>query len=40
MIDIQILRNDIEFVKQKLSSRGFDLDVSAFQSLENVRKEL
>ncbi|HCB67900.1 MAG TPA: serine--tRNA ligase, partial [Methylophilaceae bacterium] len=40
MIDIQILRNDIEFVKQKLSSRGFDLDVRAFQSLENARKEL
>jgi seryl-tRNA synthetase len=40
MIDIQILRNDIEFVKQKLSSRGFDLDVSTFQSLENLRKEL
>ena len=40
MIDIQILRNDIEFVKQKLLSRGFDLDVSTFQSLENVRKEL
>ena len=40
MIDIQILRNDIEFVKQKLSSRGFDLDLSTFQSLENVRKEL
>ena len=40
MIDIQILRNDIEFVKQKLSSRGFDLDVSTFQSLENARKEL
>ena len=40
MIDIQLLRNDIEFVKQKLSSRGFDLDLSTFQSLENVRKEL
>ena len=40
MIDIQILRNDIEFVKQKLSSRGFDLDVSTFKSLEDVRKEL
>lgn len=40
MIDIQLLRNDIEFVKQKLASRGFDLDLSTFQSLENVRKEL
>lgn len=40
MIDIQILRNDIELAKQKLLSRGFDLDVKVFQSLENVRKEL
>ncbi len=40
MIDIQILRNDIELVKQKLSSRGFDLDVNAFQLLENTRKKL
>lgn len=40
MIDIQLLRNDIEFVKQKLLSRGFDLDVSTFQSLENLRKDL
>jgi len=30
MIDIQILRNDIEFVKQKLSSRGFDLMLALF----------
>ena len=26
--------------KDKLLSRGFDLDVATFQSLENVRKEL
>jgi seryl-tRNA synthetase len=40
MIDIQILRNDIDLVKRKLASRGFDLDVSTFQLLENLRKEL
>ena len=40
MIDIQILRNDIELAKEKLLNRGFDLDIATFQSLENVRKEL
>jgi seryl-tRNA synthetase len=40
MIDIQILRNDIGIAKDKLLSRGFDLDVATFQALENVRKDL
>jgi len=40
MIDIQLLRSDIETTKEKLASRGFDLDASFFQSLENTRKAL
>ena len=40
MIDIQILRNDIGIAKDKLLSRGFDLDVATFQALENLRKDL
>ena len=40
MIDIQLLRSDIETTKEKLASRGFDLDASTFQSLENTRKAL
>lgn len=40
MIDIQILRNDIGIAKDKLLSRGFNLDVATFQALENVRKDL
>ena len=40
MIDIQLLRNDIEITKEKLASRGFELDTATFQSLENTRKVL
>lgn len=40
MLDIQLLRNDIEIAKQKLASRGFDLDVSTFQLLEEARKAI
>ena len=40
MIDIQLLRSEIETTKEKLASRGFDLDASFFQSLENTRKAL
>ena len=40
MIDIQLLRSDIETTKEKLASRGFDLDATTFQSLENTRKAL
>ena len=40
MIDIQLLRNDIEITKEKLASRGFELDAATFQSLENTRKAL
>ncbi|MEY5134799.1 MAG: hypothetical protein RL709_497, partial [Pseudomonadota bacterium] len=31
MIDIQLLRSDIETTKEKLASRGFDLDAATFQ---------
>ncbi len=40
MLDIQILRNDIEAVAQRLAARGFALDVAAFTALENERKQL
>lgn len=40
MIDIQLLRNDIEITKEKLASRGFELDAATFQLLENTRKVL
>ena len=38
MIDIQLLRNDIDAVAQRLSARGYTLDVAAFRALEDQRK--
>ena len=39
MIDIKILREDIEAVKERLSVKNYDLDVELFLSLERQRKE-
>jgi len=38
MIDINLLRNDIESLEKILKHRGFDLDVNYFNSLEEERK--
>ena len=38
MLDIQLLRNDLEGTAQRLSVRGFDLDMQTFQELESARK--
>ena len=38
MIDINLLRNDIEALNKILKHRGFDLDVNFFNSLEEERK--
>ena len=40
MLDIQWLRNDLESVTARLASRGYALDVTAFQELEIERKAL
>ncbi|MEE9327772.1 MAG: serine--tRNA ligase [Cocleimonas sp.] len=40
MLDIKILRNDVEAVAKQLSRRGFQLDIAEFQSLEDKRKTL
>ena len=40
MIDIQLLRNDLDTVAARLASRNFTLDTEAFASLENERKAL
>ena len=39
MIDIKILREDIEAVKERLTVKNYDLDVELFLSLERQRKE-
>ncbi len=40
MLDIQLLRSDLESVRQRLASRPFDLDVAEFQGLEHERKQV
>ncbi|MDR1163365.1 MAG: serine--tRNA ligase [Candidatus Accumulibacter sp.] len=40
MLDIQLLRTNIDAVRDRLATRAFDLDVAAFQALESERKAL
>jgi seryl-tRNA synthetase len=40
MIDLNLIKNDIDLVVRKLKSRGFDFDVSLFETLENKRKSI
>ncbi|MBP6561897.1 MAG: serine--tRNA ligase [Neisseriaceae bacterium] len=40
MLDIQLLRNDIDGVAAQLARRGYDLNVSAFNELDSQRKNL
>jgi len=38
MLDIQLLRNDLEGISRRLAARPFQLDAAEFQSLEQERK--
>lgn len=40
MLDIQLLRNDIGAVSERLATRGYALDIVTFQRLETERKSL
>ena len=40
MLDIQLLRTQLDAVAQTLAKRKFDLDTAAFQSMEDERKSL
>lgn len=40
MLDIQLLRKDLQSVADRLSARGFSLDVNQFNALESTRKGL
>lgn len=40
MIDIQLLRKDIDAVAARLKTRKFELDVNAFNALESERRQL
>jgi seryl-tRNA synthetase len=40
MLDIQLLRTNLDAVAERLGARGFTLDSATFQTLENERKTL
>ena len=40
MLDIQLLRNNLDLVAERLASRGYTLDTEGFQGLEAERKVL
>ena len=40
MLDIQLLRNNIDAVSEKLAARGYTLDSATFLKLEAERKTL
>ncbi len=40
MLDIQLLRSQLDVVAQRLASRGASFDTTAFQALEDERKQL
>ena len=40
MLDIQVLRNQIDTVADRLASRGMQLDSALFIELEDERKQL
>ena len=40
MIDLDLLRNNLEEVKSNLSKRAFDFDTSLWNELEENRKDL
>ncbi len=39
MHDLNFFRNNLETVRQRLATRGFDLDVAAFQELDSRRRQ-
>ena len=38
MLDVQLLRTRLDFVAERLATRGMSLDVAAFQAIEDERK--
>jgi len=40
MIDLQLLRTDIDAVAKRLAPRGYQLDVAGFKALEDARKRI
>ena len=40
MIDVQLLRTEIDAVAKRLSTRGYTLDISGFRALEEKRRQI
>ena len=40
MIDIQLLRADVDAVAKRLAARGYALDIAAFRALEEKRRDI
>src|SRR5260370_9413616 len=40
MIDVQLLRTEIDAVAKRLATRGYTLDISGFGALEETRREI
>jgi len=40
MIDIQLLRNDVDAVAKRLAARGYELDAHGFRKLEDLRRKI
>ena len=40
MLDIRFIRSKMEFIKEILKKRGYDLDLSIFESLDKERREI
>ena len=40
MLDLKFIRSNLEQVKEMIENRGYDLDISVFESIDNKRREL
>ena len=40
MLDINLLRNNLEEIKKNLQKKGFEFDAKAFENLDLKRKKL
>src|SRR5437899_1176188 len=40
MIDVQLLRTEIDAVAKRLATRGYTLDITGFKALEEKRREI
>ena len=39
MLDLKFIRSNLDNIKKMLDNRGYDLDISVFESLDRERRE-